>query len=92
MATIKKKFKTRDDGTKLYRTYSDTTPYLKQIETDKIYNCWIYKRDEEGNLTNEVDWELSGVVDVENAPYTYEETTKPTKTNNFKLNLKWFGD
>lgn len=66
-------YKTRKDGVSLYRIYSDTTPTLKQQPTGVIYNCWRYKLDEEGNPTTEVDFENSGVIDVENAPYTYEE-------------------
>lgn len=64
---------TRNDGVSLYRIYSDTTPTLKQQPTGIIYECWVYKLDEEGNETTEVDFENSGVIDVENAPYTYEE-------------------
>ena len=66
-------YKTRKDGVSLYRIYSDTTPTLKQQPTGVIYNCWRYKLDENGNETTEVDFENSGVIDVENAPYTYEE-------------------
>lgn len=64
---------TRNDGVSLYRIYSDTTPTLKQQPTGIIYECWVYKLDEEGNETTEVDFENSGVIDVETAPYTYEE-------------------
>ena len=67
-------YKTRKDGVSLYRIYSDTTPTLKQQPTGVIYNCWVYKLDKNGNETTEVDWENSGVIDVENAPYTYVET------------------
>lgn len=71
---IKKIFlKTRKDGVKLYRIYSDTTPKIKQHPTNIVYDCWVYKMDEKGNQTTEIDWENSGVVDVENAPYTYSE-------------------
>ena len=66
-------FRTRKDGVSLYRIYSDTTPTLKQQPTGVIYDCWVYKLDEEGNPTTEVDFENSGVIDVETAPYTYEE-------------------
>ena len=45
-------YATRDDGVKLYRTYSDSGKSIKQIETGAIYG---------------------EAVDVENAPYTYEE-------------------
>lgn len=66
-------YRTRKDGVSLYRIYSDTTPTLKQQPTGVIYNCWRYKLDENGNETTEVNYENSGVIDVENAPYTYEE-------------------
>lgn len=70
---VKEFYETRKDGVNLYRTYSDTTPKLKQIPTNIVYDCWVYKLDEEGNETQEVDFEQSGVIDVEDAPYTYEE-------------------
>lgn len=51
---IKKEYlETRVDGVKLYRTYSDTNHYIRQIETGNIY---------------------FDAIDVEDAPYTYEET------------------
>lgn len=74
-------YKTRKDGVSLYRIYSDTTPTLKQQPTGVIYNCWRYKLDENGNETTEVDYENSGVIDVENAPYTYEEIIEETIEN-----------
>lgn len=53
---IKKEYlETRVDGVKLYRTYSDTNHYIRQIETGNIY---------------------FDAIDVEDAPYTYEETDK----------------
>ena len=78
---IRKFYKTRKDGTNLYRIYSDTTPNLKQLPTNIIYNCWIYKLDEEGNETEEVDLETSGIIDIENAPYTYVETDEVIKND-----------
>lgn len=74
-------FRTRKDGVSLYRIYSDTTPTLKQQPTGVIYNCWRYKLDENGNGTTEVDLENSGVIDVENAPYTYEEIIEEVSEN-----------
>lgn len=74
---ITKFYKQRKDGVKLYRRYSDITPTINQSPTNIIYDCWVYKLDENGNETKEVDWELSGVIDVENAPYTYSEITEP---------------
>jgi hypothetical protein len=51
---IKKEYyTTREDGVELFRTYSDTDHYIRQVETGNIY---------------------SEAIDVENAPYTYEET------------------
>lgn len=49
-------YRTREDGIKLYRNYSDENFYIRQIETDNLY---------------------SEAIDVENAPYTYEETNIP---------------
>lgn len=51
---IKKEFyRTRKDGVNLYRVYSTENFYIRQIETNEIYD---------------------EVVDVEDAPYEYEET------------------
>jgi hypothetical protein len=74
-------YRKRKDGVSLYRIYSDTTPTIKQQPTGVIYNCWRYKLDENGNETTEVDLENSGVIDVENAPYTYEEIIEETIEN-----------
>ena len=46
-------YETRFDGVRLYRTYSDTDHYIRQVESGNIY---------------------SEAIDVEGAPYTYEET------------------
>lgn len=73
MAIVKLFYKIRQDGVKLYRTYSDITPTIKQVPTNTLYDCWVYKTDNEGNETKEVDWELSGVIDVEHTPYSYLE-------------------
>ena len=55
-------YKTRNDGVNLYRTYSDSNYYIKQIETGVIY---------------------SEAIDVESAPYTYEETTVSISNDSF---------
>lgn len=34
-------YKTRNDGVILYKTYSDTNGYVKQVETNKIYKSAI---------------------------------------------------
>ncbi len=52
---IKEFYRVREDGVNLYRNYSDTNHYIKQIETGVEY---------------------AEAIDVENAPYTYEETDK----------------
>lgn len=53
---IKKEFyKTRNDGIKLFKTYSDQHLKIKQVETNIIFE---------------------EAIDVENAPYSYEETDK----------------
>lgn len=55
MAIIKEFYKTREDGVKLYKTYSDENYMIHKIGTDEIYE---------------------EAIDVENAPYEYEETTE----------------
>ena len=66
-------YKLNSVGKKLYRTYSTITPTIKQLPTNVVYDCWVYKLDQDGNETKEVVWEKCGVIDVENAPYTYVE-------------------
>ena len=34
---IKEEYKTREDGVRLYRTYSDIGNYIRQVETNVIY-------------------------------------------------------
>ena len=46
-------FNIREDGVKLYRTYSDKNYKILQVETGIQYD---------------------EAIDIENAPYTYEET------------------
>lgn len=46
-------FNVREDGVKLYRTYSDKNYKILQVETEIQYD---------------------EAIDIENAPYTYEET------------------
>lgn len=58
---VKEFFMTRKDGTNLYKIHSDKGLYIKQIETDIIYQS---------------------AVDVENAPYTYEEVAESSENNN----------
>lgn len=35
---VREFYKTREDGVNLYRTYSDTNHYIKQIETGNVYS------------------------------------------------------
>lgn len=37
MAIVKEFYKTREDGVKLYRTYSDNGYMIKKINTEEIY-------------------------------------------------------
>ena len=55
MAIIKEFYRTREDGVKLYRTYSDENYMIQKVGTDEIYE---------------------EAIDVEDAPYEYEETTE----------------
>lgn len=67
---IREFFTTREDGVNLYRTYSNTNHYIKQIPTNVVY---------------------TEAIDVEGAPYTYEETEELipqdeiNKTKNIEL-------
>lgn len=48
-------YRTREDGVKLYKTYSDSNKYIIKLGTEEVY---------------------SEAIDVENAPYQYEETER----------------
>lgn len=48
-------YREREDGVKLYRTFSDANKYIRKVGTDEEY---------------------SEAIDVEGAPYEYEETDK----------------
>lgn len=50
---VREYYTTREDGVRLYRTYSDMNLYIRKVGTDEVY---------------------SEAIDVEDAPYTYEET------------------
>lgn len=52
---VREFYTTRKDGVKLFRTYSDSNMYIRQVETGAEYR---------------------EAIDVEDAPYTYEETDK----------------
>lgn len=48
-------YREREDGAKLYRTFSDANKYIRKVGTNEEY---------------------SEAIDVEGAPYEYEETDK----------------
>ena len=48
-------YRTRKDGVKLNKTYSDEGYYIRKVGTDEVY---------------------SEAIDVEDAPYEYEETSE----------------
>lgn len=52
---IKEFFRTREDGVRLFRSYSDKEVYIHKIGTDEEY---------------------TEAIDVETAPYEYEETKR----------------
>ena len=52
---VKEFYRTREDGVKLYRTYSDANKYIYKLGTEEVY---------------------SEAIDVESAPYQYEETER----------------
>lgn len=56
---VKEEYKTRADGVKLVRIYSDEGKKIVQNETGIVY---------------------AEAVDVENAPYTYSESTEDIHT------------
>lgn len=60
MAIVTEYYKTRGDGVRLNRIYSDHDLMIRQVET--------------GNLYDEA-------IDVEGAPYTYEETGIPVEVS-----------
>lgn len=54
-------YRTRRDGVKLYKTYSDEGYYIRKVGTDEVYSV---------------------AIDVEDAQYTYEETTDKIEQDN----------
>ena len=53
---VKDFYRTREDGVRLYKSYSDQNLYIRKIGTEEVY---------------------SEAIDIETAPYTYEETDMP---------------
>ena len=66
---VKEYFMTRNDGVKLYKSYSDNNKIIHKIGTQEEY---------------------SDAIDVEDAPYVYEETDKeiPEELNMEQITLK----
>lgn len=66
---VKEFYKTREDGVNLYRIYSD-----KGVKIQKVVVTWNGKRIKKDEFYHEA-------IDVETAPYDYEETDIPVKEN-----------
>ena len=62
---IKEFYETREDGVKLNRSYSD-----KGVKIQKVVVTWNGKRIKKDEIYDEA-------IDVEGAPYDYEETDIP---------------
>lgn len=60
MAIITEYYKTRNDGVRLNRVYSDQDVMICKVSTNEIYE---------------------EAIDVENAPWTYEETDQVIEAN-----------
>ena len=84
-------YRTRKDGVKLYRTIDaladeNGNVLLESIydENDKVIGERAISR---GFyiLQNETNVEYDEAIDVENAPYTYSETDKPTESSEEEL-------
>ena len=66
---IKEEYRTREDGVRLYRTYSDIGNYIRQVETNIIYAEAI---DVEGALfTYEETEDKIEIEQVEATQYAY---------------------
>lgn len=61
---VKEEYKTREDGVRLYRTYSDIGNYILQVETNAIYEEAI---DVEGALFTYAETEDK--IEIEQAEF-----------------------
>ena len=68
---VKEFYKTREDGVKLNRSYSD-----KGLKIQKVVVTWNGKRIKKDEIYDEA-------IDIEGAPFTYEETDIPVDRDNF---------
>jgi hypothetical protein len=55
----KEYYTTRNDGVRLFKSYSDQNLHIRKVGTDEVY---------------------SEAIDVETAPYIYEETDIPIES------------
>ena len=60
MSIVYEYFRTRSDGVRLNRVYSDQDVMIRKVGTDEVYE---------------------EAIDVENAPWTYEETDQAIEAN-----------
>lgn len=66
---VKEEYRTREDGVRLYRTYSDIGNYIRQVETNVIYAEAV---DVEGALfTYEETEDKIEIEQVEATQYAY---------------------
>lgn len=63
---VREFYRIREDGVRLYKTYSDSNKYIYRLDTEDIY---------------------SEAIDVENAPYQYEETEREIEVFEDGLNV-----
>lgn len=74
---VREFYKTRSDGVNLYRTYSDTNLRIRQIqpvELDENLQANPDELDENAQTQlTEIERIYDEAIDVEDAPWTYEE-------------------
>ena len=61
---VQKKFKTRKDGVKLFKTYSDQKMMIRQVSTGRLYDAAI---DPEDKLSERQYEETETPINAENA-------------------------
>lgn len=81
---IKKEYyRTREDGVKLYKTYSDTNHFIKQVETGVVYADAIDV--ESAKFTYE---ETDGMLPVEYNDDTESDTQEVEQSDLYELEQK----
>lgn len=68
---VKEEYRTREDGVRLYRTYSDIGNYIRQVETNVIYAEAIDVED--ALFTYEETEDKIEIEQVEATQYAYEK-------------------